>query len=84
MTNSIDLAFYTFPFFEKFLFQTQKNVQQSFITSNHRTQETNILEETVVKDAMVLEQVAQEIIISGRNITHIVAGPYDGYLEGPL
>ena len=59
-------------------------MQQSFITSNHTTQETNILEETVVKDAMVLEQVAQEIIISGRNITHIVAGPYDGYLEGPL
>ena len=66
------------------MFQTQKNVQQSFITSNHRTQETNILEETIVKDAMVLEQVAQGIIISGRNITHIVAGPYNGYLEGPL
>ena len=82
MTYSIDLALHTSP--EKFFFQTQKNVQQSFITSNHRTQEINILEETIVKDAMVLEQVAQEIIISGRNITHIVAGPYDGYLEGPL
>ena len=84
MTYSIALALLSSPFFENFLFQLQKNVQHSFVTSNHRTQETNILEETVVKDAMVLEQVAQEIIISGRNITHIVAGPYDGYLEGPL
>ena len=78
------LAVYTSPFIEKLLFQTQKNVQQGFITSNHRTEQTNILEETIVEDAMVHEQVAQEIIISGRNITHIAAGPYSGYLEGPL
>ena len=37
-----------------------------------------------MEDAIVHEQVAQEIIISGRNITHIAAGPYNGYLEGLL
>ena len=59
-------------------------MQQSFFTRNHRTNHTNIFEETVVEDALVHEQVAQEIIIRGHNITHIVAGPYNGYLEGPL
>ena len=59
-------------------------MQQSFITSNQRKQQTNILEETYAEGAMVQEQVAQEIIIRGRKITHIAAGPYDGYLEGPL
>ena len=73
-----------YQFFKKLFFQTQKNVHQSFITSNQRKQQTNILEETYAEDAMVQEQVAQEIIIRGRKITHIAAGPYDGYLEGPL
>ena len=38
----------------------------------------------MLEDAAVPEQVAQEIIIDGRTITHISAGPFDGYLQGPL
>ena len=45
---------------------------------------TTILEETVMEDASVPEHVAQEIIINGRNITFISAGPYIGYLQGQL
>ena len=55
------------------LFQTPNNQQQQII-----------VEETVLEDATVPEQVAQEIIIDGRTITHISAGPFDGYLQGPL
>ena len=50
---------------------------------NH-LQLTTILEETVMEDASVPEHVAQEIIINGRNITFISAGPYIGYLQGQL
>ena len=45
---------------------------------------TTILEETVMEDASVPEHVAHEIIINGRNITFISAGPYIGYLQGQL
>ena len=54
-----------------------------FQTPNNQQQQT-IVEETVLEDATVPEQVAQEIIIDGRTITHISAGPFDGYLQGPL
>ena len=54
------------------LFQTPNNQQEI------------IVEETVLEDATVPEQVAQEIIIDGRTITHISAGPFDGYLQGSL
>ena len=50
---------------------------------NH-LQMTTILEETVMEDASVPEHVAHEIIINGRNITFISAGPYIGYLQGQL
>ena len=43
--------------------------------------QTTILEETIVEDAIAPEQVAQEIIINGRNITLVSAGPYNGYLQ---
>ena len=37
---------------------------------------------SIVEDTTVPEQVAQEIVIKGGNITHIAAGPYDGLLQG--
>lgn len=37
---------------------------------------------SILEDTAVPEQVAQEIVIKGRNITHIAAGPYDGLLKG--
>ena len=41
-----------------------------------------IIEETITKDATVPEQVAQEVIIKDGTITHIGAGPYNGFLQG--
>ena len=38
----------------------------------------------IEEDATVPEQVAQEIIIKNGNITHIAAGPYNGFLQGSL
>ena len=37
---------------------------------------------SILEDTAVPEQVAQEIVIKGRNITHIAAGPYAGLLKG--
>ena len=54
------------------------------INSNNQRQPTAVIEEIIVEDATVPQQVAQEIIIKGGNITHISAGPYNGYLQGPL
>ena len=56
-------------------------LQQVFNNNNQRLQ-TAVVEETVVEDATVKEQVAQELIIKGRDITHIAAGPYNGFLQG--
>ena len=66
--------------FWRIFFQIHNKKQQDV---NHM-QLTTILEETVMEDASVPEHVAQEIIINGRNITFISAGPYIGYLQGPL
>ena len=63
-------------------FQVQNNIQQEVI--NNQIQKNSILEETIVKDATVPEQVAQEIIINGRTITRISAGAYKGYLQESL
>ena len=46
--------------------------------------QTAVVEETVVEDATVKEQVAQELIIKGRDIKFIAAGPYNGFLQGSL
>ena len=81
----IIFTFYTFkanPIFEKLFFQVQNNIQQEVI--NNQIQKNSILEETIVKDATVPEQVAQEIIIDGRKITRISAGAYKGYLQESL
>ncbi len=67
----------------KLPFQTQNN-QQQVINSNNQRQPTAVIEEIIVEDATVPEQVAQEIIVKGHNITHIAAGPYNGFLQGPL
>ena len=72
----------TNPIFEKLFFQVQNNIQQEVI--NNQIQKNSILEETIVKDATVPEQVAQEIIINGRKITRISAGAYNGYLQESL
>ena len=40
-----------------------------------------IVEEVVIEDASVPEIVAQEIIIKDGTITHIGAGPYNGFLQ---
>ena len=81
----ITFTFYSFnrnTIFEALLFQVQNNIEQEVI--NNQTQKLSILEETIVKDATVFEQVAQEIIISGGKITRISAGAYKGYLQEPL
>ena len=44
----------------------------------------SVIEEIIVEDVTVPERVAQEIIIKGGNINYITAGPYNGYLQGPL
>ena len=41
-----------------------------------------VIEETITEDATVPEQVAQEVIIKDGTITHIGAGPYNGFLQG--
>ena len=63
-------------------FQVHDNIQQEVI--NNQIQNTPILEETIVKDATVPEQVAQEIIINNGKITRISAGAYKGYLQESL
>ena len=63
-------------------FQVNDNIQQEVV--NNQIQKTSILEETIVKDATVPEQVAQEIIINNRKITRISAGADKGYLQESL
>ena len=70
--------------FGKIHFQIQNNKQPKIRDINDQTLQTTILEQTYVEDAIVPEQVAQEIIFNGRNITRISAGPYSGYLQVPL
>ena len=55
-----------------------------FQVHDNQIQKTTILEETIVKDATVPEQVAQEIIINNRKVTRISAGAYKGYLQESL
>ena len=43
---------------------------------------TAIIEETIIEDATVPEIIGQEIIIKDGTITHIGAGPYNGFLQG--
>ena len=40
-----------------------------------------VIEEIIIKDASVPEIIAQEIIIKDGTITHIGAGPYNGFLQ---
>ena len=42
-----------------------------------------IVEETVIEDLSVPEIIAQEIIIKDGTITHIGAGPYNGFIQSP-
>ena len=67
---------------EILFFQVHNNIQQEVI--NNQIQKTSILEETIVNDATVPEQVAQEIIINNSKITRISAGAYKGYLQESL
>ena len=84
--------------FEKLSFQIQNTQQQQVINSTNQRQPTagiggtivedinpvSVIEEIIVEDVTVPERVAQEIIIKGGNINYITAGPYNGYLQGPL
>ena len=76
-------------------FSTQKQV----INSNSQRGSTTLIKETITEDInpsrVIIDQVfedreiapqlvSQEIIIQGRNITHIVAGPVNGLQQGSL
>ena len=65
----------------KLFFQVKNKVQQEVINNKIPI---HILEETIVEDEIVPEQVAQEIIFNGRQITRISAGAYKGYLQESL
>ena len=85
LTDRYPLYFKILPWQTPYLrmfFQVQNNIQQEVI--NNQIQKNSILEETIVKDATVPEQVAQEIIINNRKITRISAGAYKGYLQESL
>ena len=63
------------------------NIQrQPFVVVEETIEEditpVRIIEETIIEDATVPEQIAQEIIIKDGTITHIGAGPYNGFLQG--
>jgi len=44
---------------------------------------TIVIEETIIEDASVPEQIAQQIVIQDGTITHLGAGPYNGFLQSP-
>ena len=67
------------------LFQILNNQLQQVINNNNtnnQRQPSVVIEETVLEDAIFPEQVAQEITIKDDTVTHIGAGPYNGYLQG--
>ena len=39
------------------------------------------IEETIEEDAIFPEQVAQEVVIKDDTVTHIGAGPYNGFIQ---
>ena len=47
-----------------------------------QNQPSVVVEETVIEDATFPEQVAQEITIKDGTVTHIGAGPYNGFMQG--
>ena len=42
-----------------------------------------VVEEVIIEDASVPEIIAQEVIIKDGTITHIGAGPYNGFIQSP-
>ena len=42
-----------------------------------------VIEEVIIEDASVPEIIAQEVIIKDGTITHIGAGPYNGFIQSP-
>ena len=66
-----------------YLFQVLNNQLQQVInnTSNQR-QPSVVIEETIIEDSTFPEQVAQELIIKDDTVTHIGAGPYNGFMQG--
>ena len=60
------------------------NQLQRLVKNNkNQRQPSVVVEETVVEDATFPEQVAQEITIKDDTATHIGAGPYNGFIQGP-
>ena len=65
------------------LFQVLNNqLQQVLNKNNNQRQPSVVIEETIMEDATFPEQVAQEITIKDGTVTHIGAGPYNGFVQG--
>ena len=57
-------------------------LQRLVKNKNNQRQPSVVVEETVIEDATFPEQVAQEITIKDGTVTHIGAGPYNGFMQG--
>ena len=78
----------------------QEKISETFSTHNNQRGSATLINETIKEDInpsrVIIEQVfeereeiveqlvSQEVIIQGRNITHIVAGPINGFQQGSL
>ena len=81
-------------------FSSLSNQQQQVVNSVSQRGTATLINETITEDInpsrVIIEQVfeereeiveqlvSQEVIIQGRNITHIVAGPINGFQQGSL
>ena len=66
-----------------YLFQVLNNqLQQVVNNNNNQRQPSAVIEETVIEDSIFPEQVARELIIEDDTVTHIGAGPYNGFMQG--
>ena len=63
-------------------FQTLFSKLQQVISNDKSIRQPSvIIEETIEEDAIFPEQVAQEVVIKDDTVTHIGAGPYNGFIQ---